>query len=192
MNFPMGFILDGALSKRHLKMVLQNKIVERCVEKLPQRKRNPSKCRSEQLSGIIYSFVHMPANLNEHIFQTDICSQVNFKPSLLNRQFLFFFCFVEQRQARCQRKVRVTQDERGTTETSKFRLLKGGEGGGKRQQQKQRIRYVLTCSQGGVAESKKHSMIASTLRFRETQDMKANTPSFRSGCKKLLRKSTSS
>lgn len=68
MNFPMGFILDGALSKRHLKMVLKNKIVERCVEKLPQRKRNPSKCRSEQLSGIIYSFVHMPANLNEHIF----------------------------------------------------------------------------------------------------------------------------
>ena len=46
MNFPMGFILDGALSKRHLKMVLKNKIVERCVEKLPQRKRNPSKCRS--------------------------------------------------------------------------------------------------------------------------------------------------
>ena len=74
MNFPMGFILDGALSKRHLKMVLKNKIVERCVEKLPQRKRNPSKCRSEQLSGIIYSFVHVPANLNEHIFQTDICS----------------------------------------------------------------------------------------------------------------------
>lgn len=33
MNFPMGFILDGALSKRHLKMVLKNKIVERCVEK---------------------------------------------------------------------------------------------------------------------------------------------------------------
>lgn len=74
MNFPMGFILDGALSKRHLKMVLKIKIVERCVEKLPQRKRNPSKCRSEQLSGIIYFFVHMPANLNEHIFQTDICS----------------------------------------------------------------------------------------------------------------------
>lgn len=33
MNFLMGFIFDGVLSKRYLKMVLKNKIVERCVEK---------------------------------------------------------------------------------------------------------------------------------------------------------------